>query len=127
MWPAGAYEARISGRWSPRACGIDRFGLAEWCKIAAEKPSGRGFGQAALEMRPTFKLKPPVGPDGPTDAVLNVAVEFRAPEPMIDFGRARDGGPVGERAGPPSMSRPQEVDLGHRDGAARWFAGLSPC
>jgi hypothetical protein len=52
-WPEGAYQAGISGRvWL--SCEIDRFGIAEWCKVAAEKPEGRGFGAAALALRPTL-------------------------------------------------------------------------
>jgi len=98
VWPVGAYEARISGH-VILTCDIDHFGLAEWCKVASESPKGRGFGQAALELRPTFKLKPSGGPDGPTDTVLNIAIDFNAPDPIIDFGRNREGGPVGERAG----------------------------
>jgi len=98
VWPVGAYEARISGHVT-LTCDIDHFGLADWCKVASENPKGRGFGQAALELRPTFKLKPSGGPDGSTDTVLNIAIDFNAPDPIIDFGRNREGGPVGERAG----------------------------
>ena len=98
VWPRDAYNARINGHVVLR-CGIDRFGIAEWCKIASETPAGKGFGAAALELRPTFKLKPASGPAGPEDAVMNIAVEFQAPHPQIDFGRNRYGGPVGERAG----------------------------
>jgi TonB family protein len=108
VWPIGAYEARISGHVT-LTCGVNQIGLAEWCKVASETPAGRGFGQAALEMRPTFKLKPPVGADGgPTDAVLNIAVDFNAPNPIIDFGRNYEGGPTGERAGAPPIGRPQQ-------------------
>ena len=95
-----AYNARISGH-VLLSCDIDRFGLAEWCKVASEIPQGQGFGAAAMELRPTFKLTPATGPDGPVDAVMSIAVDFRAPASRIDFGRGRDGGPVGERAASP--------------------------
>jgi TonB family protein len=108
VWPIGAYEARISGH-VILTCDIDHFGLAEWCNIASENPKGRGFGQAALELRPTFKLKPSGGPDDPTDTVLNIAVDFNAPDPIIDFGRNREGGPVGERAGARQEAPQQET------------------
>ena len=108
VWPAGAYQAHISGH-VILACEIDQYGLAERCDVASETPGGRGFGQAALELRPTFKLKPPVGPDGPATKLMRIAVEFKAPETEIDFGRGRDGGPVGERAGSPPMGRPQQM------------------
>ena len=106
VWPAGAYQAHISGH-VILACDVDQYGLAERCDVASETPVGRGFGAAALELRPTFKLKPPVGSDGPPTTLMRIAVEFKAPETQVDFGRGRDGGPVGERAGVPG--RPQEM------------------
>jgi TonB family protein len=93
VWPMDAYKARISGH-VILSCDIDRFGLAEWCKVASETPQGQGFGAAALELRPTFKLTPATGPDGPIDSVMSIAVDFRAPAPRLDFGRLRDGGPT---------------------------------
>jgi TonB family protein len=93
VWPMNAYNARVSGH-VMLSCDIDRFGLAEWCKVASETPQGQGFGAAALELRPTFKLTPATGPDGPVDAVMSIAVDFRAPAPRIDFGRQRLGGPT---------------------------------
>ncbi len=106
VWPEDAYRARIPGH-VILSCGVDRYGIAEWCQIASEKPPGKGFGAAALELRPTFKLKPATGPDGPADAVMNIAVEFNPPNPRIDFGRGRDGGPVGERSGSTNILSPQ--------------------
>jgi TonB family protein len=95
VWPAGAYAARLSGH-VVLTCQIDRYGIAEWCKVASETPAGHGFGDAALELRPTFKLKPPIGPDGaPTTRVVNIAVEFKAPDPQYDFGSGRGGGSTG--------------------------------
>ena len=93
VWPMDAYKARISGH-VMLSCDIDRFGLAEWCKVASEIPQRQGFGAAALELRPTFKLTPATGPDGPIDSVMTIAVDFRAPAPRIDFGAERDGGPT---------------------------------
>lgn len=95
VWPQSAYRARISGHVVLR-CDIDRHGLAEWCKVGSETPAKQGFGAAAMQLRPTFKLKPATGPDGPVDAVMNIAVEFKAPDPRLDFGGARGGGEPGE-------------------------------
>jgi TonB family protein len=75
VWPEGAYRASIVGR-VVLSCEIDRFGLAEWCRVVAETPQKMGFGAAALELRPTLKLKPAVGPDGPVDKIMNIAIEF---------------------------------------------------
>ena len=62
IWPHDAYIARISGHVILQ-CGVDRYGIAEWCQVASETPAHKGFGQAALEMRPLLKLPPPGGPD----------------------------------------------------------------
>ena len=61
VWPLSAYNDRISGHVT-LSCDIDRYGLAEWCTVALETPEKQGFGAAALELRPTFKLKPAQGP-----------------------------------------------------------------
>jgi TonB family protein len=103
VWPQDAYRAGIAGH-VILSCQIDRFGIAEWCQVASEQPLGKGFGAAALELRPTLKIKPAMGPDGPTDAVMNIAVEFKPPDPHFDFGTNRGGGPVGERAGGGGMN-----------------------
>ena len=64
VWPKDAYKDRINGHVVLR-CNVDRYGLAETCEVAQESPEGKGFGEAALELRPTLKLKPALGPDGP--------------------------------------------------------------
>jgi TonB family protein len=83
IWPRRAYEAGKSGRVT-LSCLVDAHGLAEWCKVAAESPPDLGFARAALEMRPTFKLKPVEGPDGPIRAMMTVNVAFKAPDIQLD-------------------------------------------
>jgi hypothetical protein len=56
-----------------------------------------GFGAAALELRPTFKLAPSTQADAPAERMLSIAVEFRAREPRYDWGGYRSGGPTGEK------------------------------
>jgi TonB family protein len=99
IWPTNAFKAHMSGH-VVLTCEIDRYGLAEWCKVASESPANEGFGAAALELRPTIKITPAMGPDGPVDEVTNIAIEFRAPDANIDWGSARGGGSTaGGRAG----------------------------
>lgn len=93
IWPADAYREHIGGRVVLR-CEVDRYGIAERCAVASETPQGKGFGEAALQMRTTLKLAPPRGPDGPTDAVMNIAIEFKPPPLNVDFGSDRGGGPT---------------------------------
>jgi TonB family protein len=83
VWPKAAYAAGKGGRVT-LACLIDVHGLAEWCKVAAEQPPGQGFGKAALELKPTFKLKPAQGPNGPVAKVMSINVSFRPPDFQFD-------------------------------------------
>src|SRR5258708_2019363 len=88
IWPAGAYQTRKDGRVVLR-CDIDVHGLAQRCAVIFEAPAGHGFGHAAQEMRPTFKLPPTLGADGqPVAAVKNISLFFKAPSgtwSMQDF------------------------------------------
>jgi TonB family protein len=77
VWPAAAYQARVSGK-AMLSCKVDAHGLAEECEVLSEYPKGLGFGKAALLLRPTFKLKPAIGPNGPVTAMMNVPIEFNA-------------------------------------------------
>jgi TonB family protein len=110
VWPENAYRAGIAGH-VVLSCEIDRYGLAEWCKVAAETPPKMGFGAAALELRPTFKLKPAMGPDGPIDQVMNVAVEFKPPTQQIDWGSGRSGGSVGESSSRMSSGSSSDMNM----------------
>ena len=86
IWPSGAYNARRDGK-VVLSCLIDVHGVAERCAVASESPKGQGFGAAALQMRPTFKLKPRTGPDGAAvNATMNIAVSFKAPDPDLPSG-----------------------------------------
>jgi len=94
VWPADALKERLHGH-VVLSCDIDRYGLAEWCKVASETPANKGFGAAALELRPTFKVKPAMGADGPIEAIVNVAIDFKPPDMgNVDWGAARYGGPT---------------------------------
>jgi TonB family protein len=84
IWPHDAYAERISGR-VILTCNVDRYGLAESCEVAAETPPNKGFGKAALEMRPLIKLPPPGGRNRPAETVENIAIDFNAPEATVDF------------------------------------------
>jgi len=83
IWPRRAYARGKDGRVT-MSCLVDAHGLAEWCRVIAEDPAGEGFGRAALEMRPTFKLTPVQGPDGPIKALMTVNVGFKAPATEFD-------------------------------------------
>jgi len=94
IWPASAYEARATGHVT-LTCRVDVHGLAESCRVAYEAPQGRGFGKAALALRPTLKIEPAKGPDGrPVALEINIGVVFRAPDTEFsidDTGSAMPG------------------------------------
>ena len=83
VWPATAYHVGDTGRVT-LACKIDGYGLAETCSVVSEAPEHKGFGRAALELRPTIKLPPPKGPDGsPTSKVMTINVRFDPPKKEV--------------------------------------------
>jgi TonB family protein len=83
IWPASAYFKGGDGHVT-LSCLIDTYGLAERCQVADETPRSQGFGKAALELRPTFKLKPASGPDGqPVNATMAIRVTFKAPKKYV--------------------------------------------
>ena len=83
-WPESAYRSGTPGHVTLN-CDVDRYGLAEWCQVASESPEGKGFGRAAMVLRPTFKLTPAMGADGPIDSMMTIAIEFRPPDVHVDF------------------------------------------
>lgn len=92
VWPRAAYEARIHGL-VMLLCDVDRHGLAEHCDVGAEDPQGKGFGEAALQLRPTFKLTPAHDANGPIDSRMRIAIEFTPPDPQLtELGGPESGG-----------------------------------
>ena len=76
IWPGGAFNAGVDGR-VVLNCVVDAHGLAESCTVASETPPGKRLGEAALELRATFKLKPVKDADGqPVTSVMAIGVRF---------------------------------------------------
>jgi TonB family protein len=99
VWPRAAYEARIHGL-VMLVCDVDKHGLAEHCDVGAEDPQGKGFGEAALQLRPTFKLKPAHDANGPIDSRMRIAIEFTPPDPqLMEFGGPESSGNVADCGG----------------------------
>ncbi len=90
LWPTAGYQKRRDGRATLR-CLIDPHGLAEHCDLVSEGPPGLDFGKTALALRPTFKLPPAMGADGPVSATRTIAVVFRSPVPAVPAGPATVG------------------------------------
>ena len=80
VWPALAYMVGTQGQVRLN-CKVDTHGLAETCQVVSERPAGKGFGAAALELRPTFKLTPRKDADGqPITAVMSINLTFNPPK-----------------------------------------------
>ena len=91
IWPAKAFRDGTEGRVTLR-CRISVHGLAEVCAVQSESPDGQGFGAAAMQLRPTFKLKPIKGPDGdPIEAQVDIAIKFHPPRRELDVQNFQKG------------------------------------
>jgi TonB family protein len=83
IWPADAYQVRRSGEVT-LSCWVNLEGLAEWCRVAYERPAGKGFGAAAKAMRPHIKVEPRKGPDGkPVAGLMNIALTYKSPDIVL--------------------------------------------
>ncbi len=83
VYPDGAFQAKVSGQVTLN-CDVDIYGLAEWCEVLSETPEGKNFGRAAMTLRPTFKVPPAMGPNGPVRSMMRIAINFKAPNPQFD-------------------------------------------
>ncbi|HZZ31171.1 MAG TPA: M56 family metallopeptidase [Phenylobacterium sp.] len=78
VWPRNAFTHGFDGHVT-LGCKVDVHGLAERCEVLSESPQGHHFGTAALELRPTLKLTPARGPDGPIESIMSIAITFKQP------------------------------------------------
>src|SRR4051812_6122559 len=101
IWPAKAFRNGTEGRVTLR-CRIDVHGLAEVCGVKSESPEGAGFGAAAMQLRPTFKLTPIAGPAGPVETQVDIAVKFHPPRRDLDVQSFAKGTDPFTRGDPPN-------------------------
>src|SRR4051812_24656797 len=99
IWPAKAFRDGTEGRVTLR-CRINVHGLAEVCGVRSESPEGQGFGAAAMQLRPTFKVTPVKGPDGPIEAQVDIAVKFHPPRRELDVQSFQKGDNAFDRGDP---------------------------
>lgn len=78
-------------------CDVAVTGVLEGCRVDHESPKGVGFGEAALNMSATFKMRPPLQPGARyPDTTVRIPVNFRLPSspsrpavPTLDERRAK--------------------------------------
>lgn len=76
-YPHAASLLEITGR-AALDCKVDSFGALSGCVVASETPRGLGFGPAALNMTPYFRMKPMSRDGRPVDgAKITIPIVFR--------------------------------------------------
>jgi TonB family protein len=88
-YPALARQFSVEG-YARLTCKVGLDGAARACAIAAEAPTGLGFGPAALALAPTFKLKPGLTNGAPVDnAPVSIPVRFKPASLPLPSAEAR--------------------------------------
>lgn len=111
VWPAEAARKGIGGR-AVINCSVNVTGALQGCTVVSEDPPGSGFGQAAIMLAGSFKMKPRLV-DGKPEAGATVKIP-------INF---ISNGPFGGRT-TPALSQPVWIKApGFADMAAAWPTG----
>ena len=69
-FPATAAASGVTGGMARLDCDVRQDGSLTDCRVSEERPSGMGFGEAALSVAHLFSLAPQTGKPGPADLVL---------------------------------------------------------
>jgi TonB family protein len=77
-WPYDAYRRGLSGE-AEISCQVTPAGTLEGCKVVAEKPLGRGFGDAALALAPSFAMKPASRGGQAVRSTVRIPIRFIMP------------------------------------------------
>jgi TonB family protein len=77
VWPRSAAAKGSAGR-GVLKCVVNKQGLAQACEVISESPAGKGFGEAALKLTPTFLFKPAMLNGEPVDAEIAIPITFEA-------------------------------------------------
>jgi TonB family protein len=82
VWPQIAASKGIGGQ-GVINCQVNKQGLLEACAVASETPPGRGFGDAALKLAPTFLMKPATRNGQPVVSSITIPVNFEAKNEIL--------------------------------------------
>jgi TonB family protein len=81
FYPKAAAAARIEGHATLR-CAVTASGDLADCTTANEEPLGQGFGEAALRLAPSFKMRPMTKDGVPvTGGKIAIPIRFAFPRP----------------------------------------------
>lgn len=81
VWAAypGAAKLLMIAGWSAITCQVDDMGLLSGCATVMERPTGLGFGEAALSLAPRFRLAPRLMAQGAGGEKVAFNINFLAP------------------------------------------------
>jgi protein TonB len=80
-YPPAAAQAAVGGR-VVLGCTADAYGGMTDCVVASETPAGLGFGQAALQLAPEFRLAPRMSDGSPVAGIkVRLPIVFQPPGP----------------------------------------------
>lgn len=112
VWPAEAARKGVSGK-AVISCSVNVTGALQGCTVVSEDPVGSGFGQAALLLAGSFKMKPRMV-DGKPEAGATVKIPIN----FVSMG------PFGGGKTTPALSQPVWIKApGFADMAAAWPKG----
>jgi TonB family protein len=85
FFPHAATLSKVAGDATIR-CQIDVTGALSDCTVTREAPTGLGFGEAAVAMASTFKMRPKTVDGAPVGGVVNIPIHFNVPGPRPEAG-----------------------------------------
>lgn len=86
VYPAAARRAAVDGAASV-SCVVTAEGRLTDCKVEAETPAGPGFGEAALQLTPLFRMEPLDAFGIPVqDRTIRIPIQFRPMPPRRGVG-----------------------------------------
>lgn len=84
VYPQSAANRGVGGR-ATIQCLVNKDGSLSPCEILSEDPPGEGFGQAALDLGPAFKLRPMTKDGQPVDGgTVRIPLRFLVPGGSMD-------------------------------------------
>ena len=80
FYPRRAQRLGLGGLATLR-CTANARGLMDECEVEAEDPAGMGFGEAAIQLMPYFKLRPPRDGSPEAHRVVVIPIRFQLARP----------------------------------------------